>query len=171
MTDASFRNAGYALMTQENPDQDIQSKRKTYTPVAFETKFFPLKIKNSGFSVTQKVFGNQPCTSRFRAHFLRSIKTDDCLNDNKSVTRFVQTKAIHPSLWNECVYALQLNFKVAQTAGTVNIGTDFLSRLELKVTEKIRHEIRGYTNSNHRCDNIFLRCCRRRTILLPTSRW
>ena len=31
----SFRSAGYALMIGDNPDQKIQSKRKTYAPVAF----------------------------------------------------------------------------------------------------------------------------------------
>ena len=40
LTDASFRNAGYALMVEENPDQKIQSKRKTYAPVAFGSKIF-----------------------------------------------------------------------------------------------------------------------------------
>ena len=30
MTDASFRSAGYALMIEDNPNQKIQSKRKTY---------------------------------------------------------------------------------------------------------------------------------------------
>ena len=35
MTKASFRSAGYALMIEDNPDQKIQSKRKTYAPVAF----------------------------------------------------------------------------------------------------------------------------------------
>ena len=29
MTDASFRIAGYTLMTEDNPDQKIQSKRRT----------------------------------------------------------------------------------------------------------------------------------------------
>ena len=29
MTDASFRSAGYALMIENNPDQKIQSRRKT----------------------------------------------------------------------------------------------------------------------------------------------
>ena len=38
MTDASFRSAGYALMIEDNPDQKIQSKRKTYAPVAFGSK-------------------------------------------------------------------------------------------------------------------------------------
>ena len=35
MTDASFRSAGYALMIEDNPDQKIQSKRKTFAIVAF----------------------------------------------------------------------------------------------------------------------------------------
>ena len=33
-TDASFRSARYALMIQDIPDQKIQSKLKTYAPVA-----------------------------------------------------------------------------------------------------------------------------------------
>ena len=37
---------------------------------------------------------------------------------------------------------LQFNFKVAHIAGSVNTAADFLSRLELKVTEKIRLKIR-----------------------------
>ena len=41
MTDASFKSAGYALMIEDNPDQKIQSKRKTYAPVAFGSKVFP----------------------------------------------------------------------------------------------------------------------------------
>ena len=40
MTDASFRSAGYALMIEDNPDQKIQSKRKTYAPVSFGSKVF-----------------------------------------------------------------------------------------------------------------------------------
>ena len=35
---ASFRSAGYALMIEDSPDQKIQSKRKTYAPVAFGSK-------------------------------------------------------------------------------------------------------------------------------------
>ena len=41
MTNASCRSAGYALMIEGNPDQKIQSKRKTYAPVAFDQKSFP----------------------------------------------------------------------------------------------------------------------------------
>ena len=64
------------------------------------------------------------------------------LTDNKSVTRFFQTKAIPPALWNACDYVLQFNFTMAHIAGSVNTAADFLSILELKVTEKIRLKIR-----------------------------
>ena len=37
---------------------------------------------------------------------------------------------------------LQLTFKIAHFSGSVNTAADFLSRLELKVTEKIRLKIR-----------------------------
>ena len=48
MTDASFRSAGYALMIEDNPDQKIQSKRKTYAPVEFGSKIFsPAQLKMS----------------------------------------------------------------------------------------------------------------------------
>ena len=54
MTDASFRSAGYALMVEDNPDQKIQSKPKTYAPVAFGSKIFsPAQPK---MSYTQKNF-------------------------------------------------------------------------------------------------------------------
>ena len=51
MTDACFRSAGCALMIEENPDQKIQSKRKTYAPLAFGSKFFsPAQLKMSIYS-------------------------------------------------------------------------------------------------------------------------
>ena len=37
---------------------------------------------------------------------------------------------------------LQFNFEIAHNAGSVNTAADFLSRLELKVTERIRLKIR-----------------------------
>ena len=69
--------------------------------------------------------------------------------DNKSVTRFFQTKAIPPALWNACDYVLQFNFKIAHIAGSVNTAADFLSRLELKVTEKICLKIREDIHTTH----------------------
>ena len=77
------------------------------------------------------------------AHFLwEATKLAIVLTDNKSVTRVLQTKAVPPALWNACDYVLQFNFKIAQIAGSVNTAADFLSKLELKVIEKIRLKIR-----------------------------
>ena len=48
MTDPSFRSAGCAHMIEDNPNQKIQSKQKTYAPVAFGSKiFFPAQLKFS----------------------------------------------------------------------------------------------------------------------------
>ena len=77
------------------------------------------------------------------AHILgEATKPTIILTDNKSVTRFFQTKAIPPTLWNACDYVLQIIFKIAHIAGSVNTAADFLSRIELKVTEKIRLKLR-----------------------------
>ena len=141
MTDASFRSAGYALMIEDNPNQKIQSKKKTYAPVAFGSKnFSPAQLKMTIFS--KEFLAIYMAFLEF-AHILwETTKPTIVLTDNKSVTRFFQTKAIPPSLWNACDYVLQSNFKLAHIAGSVNTAADFLSRLELKLTERIRLKIR-----------------------------
>ena len=141
LTDASFRSAGYALMIEDNPNQKIQSKRKTYAPVAFGSIFFsPVQLKMSIYS--KEFLAIYMAFLEF-AHILwESTKPTIVLTDNKSVTRFFQTKAIPPSLWNACDYVLQFNFKKAHIAGSVTTAAVFFSRLQLKVTEKIRLEIR-----------------------------
>ena len=40
VTDANFKNAGYALMTEEDSEQKIPFTDKTYAPVAFGSKTF-----------------------------------------------------------------------------------------------------------------------------------
>ena len=140
MTDASLRSVGYAVMIEDNTDQNIQSKRKTYTPVAFGSKnFSPAQLK---ISIYSKEFLPMYMAFLEFAHILcEATKSTIVLTDNKSVTRFFQTKAIPPGLWNACDYVLQFNFKIAHIASSVNTAADFLSRLELKVTEKIRLKI------------------------------
>ena len=106
------------------------------------------------------------------AHILwESTKPIIVLTDNKSVTRFFQTKAIPPSLWNACAYVLQFNFKIAHIAGSVNTAADFLSRLELKVTERIRLKIREDVQTTPLRSEHPLRCCRWRAVLLYTDGW
>ena len=141
MTDASFKSAGYALMIEDNPDQKIQSKMKTYAPVEFGSKVFsPAQLKMSIYS---KEFLAIYMVFLEFAHILwQASKPTVVLTEKKSVTWFFQKKAIPPSLSNACDYVLQFNFELAHIAGSVNTAADFLSRLELKVTEKIPFKIR-----------------------------
>ena len=124
-----------------NPDQKIQSKRKTYAPVAFGWKIFSsAKLKMSIYS--KELLAICKAILDF-AHILwETTKPTTVLKENKLVTRLFQTKAIPPCLWNARDYVLQFNFKIADTAGTVKTAADSLYRLELKVTEKIRLKIR-----------------------------
>ena len=141
MTDASFKSAGYALMIEGNPDQKIQSKRKTYAPVAFGSKIFsPAQLKMSIHS--KESLAIYMAFLEFSHILCEATKPTIVLTDKKSVTRFFETKAIPPALWNACDYVLQFNFKKAHIAGSVNTAADFLSRLEVKVTEKIHLKIR-----------------------------
>ena len=100
MTDASFRSAGYALMIEDNPNQKIQSKRKTYTPVAFGSKIFSTaQLKMSIYS--KEFLAIYMAFLEFAHISWEATKRTIVLTDNKSVTRFFQTKAIPPAL--ECM--------------------------------------------------------------------
>ena len=148
VTDASFRSAGYALMIEDKPNQKIQSKRKTYPPVAFGSKIFsPAQLK---MSICSEEFLALYTVFLEFAHILwEATKPTIVLTDNKSITRFFQTKAIPPALWNACDCVLQFIFKIAHIAGSVNTAADFLSRLELKGTEKVRLKIREDIQTTH----------------------
>ena len=64
------------------------------------------------------------------------------MTDNRSVTRFFQTKAIPPTLWNACDYVLQFNVHIMHVAGTQNTAADFLSRIDLNPKERVELKIR-----------------------------
>ena len=51
MSDASFTAGGYAIMIEDNPNQKLQSKRKTFSPIAFGSKTFnPTQTKVSNYA-------------------------------------------------------------------------------------------------------------------------
>ena len=127
-------------MIADNPDQKIHSKRKTYAPGTFGSKFFsPAQLEMSIYS--NEFLAIYMAFLEF-AHILwEATKPTIVLTYKESFTRFFQTKAFPPSLWNAFDYVLQFNFKIAHIAGSVNTAADFLSRVELKVTEKINLKI------------------------------
>ena len=64
------------------------------------------------------------------------------LTDNKSVTRFFQTKIIPPPIWNACDFVIQFNFVKAHIPGKNNTVADYLSRMEMVPTETLVLKIR-----------------------------
>ena len=143
MSDASFTAAGYAIMIEDDSNQKLQSKRKTYAPIAFGSKTFnPTQTK---MSIYAKEFHSIYFAFVAFGHLMwGSTFPVIVFTDNRSVTRFFQTKMIPPALWNACNYVLQYNFVIAQVAGSMNTAADFLSRTEVDPTrsEKLEMAIR-----------------------------
>ena len=142
MSDASFTAAGYAIMIEDDPNQKLQSRRKTYAPIAFGSKTFnPTQTK---MSIYAKEFLSIYFAFVEFGHLMWGSKFPVIVfTDNRSVTRFFQTKMIPPALWNACDYVLQYNFVIAHVAGSMNTAADFLSRTEVAPTEKLELTIRN----------------------------
>ena len=141
MTDASFRASGYALMIEENDERKTLSKRKTFAPLAFGSRVFsPAQLK---MSIHCKEFLAIYHAFLEYSHILWETTIPTLvLTDNRSVTRFVQTKTTPPALWNACDYVLQFKFQIMHVAGSQNTAADFLSRLELTPKEKVQLKLR-----------------------------
>ena len=141
MTDASFRASGYALMVEENDDKKLLSKRKTFAPVAFGSRVFsPSQLK---MSIYCKEFLAIYHAFLEYSHILWETTLPTLvLTDNRSVTRFFQTKTTPPALWNACDYVLQFKFRTMHVAGSQNTAADFPSRLELTPKEKVQLKLR-----------------------------
>ena len=146
MTDASFTAAGYAIMIEDDLDQKLQSRRKTYAPIAFGSKTFnPTQLKMSIYA--KEFLAIYFAFSDFGHLMWGSVFPVIVFTDNRSVTRFFQTKIIPPALWNACDYVLQYNFVIVHVAGAMNMGADFLSRVESNPTEKLELNIRNVVNT------------------------
>ena len=141
MTDASFRSAGYALMIEDNPNKKYSQSGRRTPPWRLAQKFSPLHNLKCPF--IHKNFW-QFIWPFLNLHTFCGKQQSQRLSwQITSVSPvFFQTKAIPPALWNACDYVLQFNFKIAHIAWSVNTAADFLSRLELKVTGKIRLKFR-----------------------------
>ena len=141
MTDASFTGAGYAILTEDDPNQNFTSVKKSYAPIAYGSKTFtPSQLKMSIYAkeflaiyYAFKVFGHL---------FWGTPQPVIILTDNKSVKRFFQTKIIPPPLWNACDFVIQFNFIIAHIPGKNNTAADYLSRMEMDPTEKLVLKIR-----------------------------
>ena len=106
--DASFYAAGFILLIEE-PDDSSTEKSKTYAPVAFGSHLFsPAQLKHSIYA---KEFLNIQLAFETFEHYVWGVsdKPIIVLTDNKSVTRFFQTKKMPGNLWNAVDYILSFS--------------------------------------------------------------
>ena len=141
MTDASFSAAGYAVLIEDDPLEKYTSTRKAFAPVAYGSKTFsPTQLKMSIYA--KEFLAKFFAFKEFGHIFWGTPKPVIILTDNKSVTRFFQTKIIPPTLWNACDYVIQFIFTIAHIPGKNNTAADYLSRLEISPKEKLILRIR-----------------------------
>ena len=142
MTDASFTAAGYAILTGDDPNQKFTSVKKSYAPIAYGSKtFIPSQLKMSIYA--KEFLAIYFAFKEFGHIFWGTPKPVIILTDNKSVTRFLQTKIIPPPLWNACDFVIQFNFTIVHIPGKNNTAADYLSRVEMDPTEKLVLKIRA----------------------------
>ena len=141
MTDASFSAAGYAVLIEDDPMEKYTSTRKAFAPVAYGSKTFsPAQLKMSIYA--KEFLAIFFAFKEFGHIFWGTPKPVIILTDNKSVTRFFQTKIIPPTLWNACDYVMQFSFTIAHIPGKNNTAADYLSGLEICPKEKLILRIR-----------------------------
>ena len=101
-TDARFGSAGYALMIENNPDQNVHWKRKKYAPVAFGSKYFsPVQLKMSMYS--KDFLALDMAFLEFAHNLWHATKPTIVLIDNKCVTSFFPNQSYSASTV-ECMW-------------------------------------------------------------------
>ena len=141
MTDASFTAAGYAILTEDDPNQKYISVTKSYEPIAYVSKTFtPSQLKMSIYA--KEFLAIFYAFKEFGHTFCGSPQPVIILTDNKLVTRFFQTKIIPPPLWNACDFVNRFNFIIAHIPGKNTTAEDYLSRMAMDPTEKLVLKIR-----------------------------
>ena len=140
MTDASFRASCYELMIEEDKDKKLKSKKNIFAPVAFGSKvFYPAQIKMPIYC--KEFLAMYHAFLEYSQILWETNLPTLVMTDIRSVTRFFQTKAIPPTLWNACDYVLQINFPIMHLASTQKTAADFSSRIDLNLEEKVELKI------------------------------
>ena len=136
--DASFYAAGFILLIEDMLDSDELSKEKTYAPVSFRSRLFsPAQLKHSIYA---KVFLGIYLAFESFEHYIWGVSTKPIvvLTDNKSVTRFFQTKKLPGNLWNAVDYVFSFNFVLGHISGKANAAADYLSRIHVNPNTKLK---------------------------------
>ena len=141
LTDASFTAAGYAILTEDDPNQKYTSVKKSYAPIAYGSKTFtPSQLKMLMYA--KEFLAIYYAFKEFGHICWGTPQPVIIITDNKSVTRSFQTEITPPPLWNACDFVIQYNFIIAHIPGKNNSAADYLSRMEMDPTEKLVLKIR-----------------------------
>ena len=141
---ASYHGAGFVLMVEDYVNETGKKEKKTYAPVSFGWHLF--NATQLKFSIYYKEFLALYYALDYFSHYIwGSSKQVIILTDNKSLTQFIQSKVIPPSLWNSLDRILAFNIVIAHIPGRANYAADFLSSMEndktatmsLKITDRI----------------------------------
>ena len=103
---SGFTAAGYANMIENDPQQKLQSKHKTYALIAFGSETFnstQLKM----YTNTEEILAIVFAFSEIGHSMWGSIFSVIVFNGNRAVTIFFRTKCNPPALWNACDYVQQ----------------------------------------------------------------
>ena len=171
LTDASFRSAGYALKIEDNPDQKIQSKRKTYAPVAFGSKNF-LACTTKNVDLLKRIFGNLHGTPRICTHLAGDNETDN-RSDGQRIRHTILPDQGNSTIFVERMWlraAVQLQKITYRWFSKHSSWFLFTIRVESHGEDPSQDEGRC-TNNTLWSRNILFRCRRRRTVFLHTTRW
>ena len=87
MTDASFTAAGYAILTEDDPNQKYTSVKESYAPIAYGSKTFTSSQLKMSISA-KEYLAIYYAFKEFGHLFWGTPKPAIILTDNKSVTRF-----------------------------------------------------------------------------------
>ena len=120
----------------------LNYKKKIFAPVAFGSKVIsPAQLKMSIYF--KELLAIYHAFVEY-SHILGETTLPTLvMTNNRSVTRFFQTRAISLTLWNACDFVLQFNFHIMLVAGTQNTAADFLSRIDLNPKERVELKIRN----------------------------
>ena len=91
-TNASFRTDGYAVMTEDNLDQKLRSKRKTSVPIAFGSKKSSPRTTNN-VDLLERLLGNLHSISQVRKDFVGTLKTNDPFNGEQISQRSLSNRS------------------------------------------------------------------------------
>ena len=133
---ASYQSSGFIILIEDYVKNSHRVTGISYTPVSSQSKVFNTwQLKMQQFC--KEFLALYFALRTFPQFIRRSEKPILTLTDKKSLTSFLETKTIPPSLWNYVDSVTAFNKVVTETLWNATAAADFFSRLQLSQNETI----------------------------------